>query len=939
MTDRRVLAAITGVVSDDPGPLAEETASVALPERLVFLDADDNGQLDSGEPISLTDGDGVFRFDDVGDGPHVVRLFDGTSTQTPTYPLRGEASGVTIPLSDPLQTISADAGASADAGVWTLTRDALLVSDLVSGVSEPIEFGVELRRMATLPDGRLLVVGGDETSAEAWLVDPSIREAVAVQLADHVGGESWTDVAVGDEGHGVLLMRTSEGTSVYQLDATFTESSVPEATDTGVVVPVDASVLASRSGPRSVIAWPSEGGIEAALWSNPTGTAITEPPVSIPGMTGLVAFDDASGLLVARRASGGVSVLDVDGGFAPLHEFDAATGPVALDGGRELLIAASLAAGADSATGPVRVIDLVDGETLAQFPVEFSAFGNPAGLFAADDLDSLLLVGSSGMGRVSLRAVSEHRVVVAGGESPAAIRFGVRVEGENTPPSYDSVPSWSTLEGGSLQVDAPGGLAGAVDADGNTIVLVQVGAAGQGTATVTTSGEITYVPTPGFVGTDTIPVMLHDGRAGTAVDLEITVTPAPDPITGITPSEGTVPENAAGDVIAELVVEGREDEHTFFEITTDDPRFVIEFGELRLADGVALDFEREPEVVIELTATDLVYGDSYTQEFVVLVIDVAERPQTIELANDTVTELRPGDEVGSVLVDGVAANGGVTLTVDDPRFEIVSGTLKLAGGVWVERVDQTEIQLEITAQDVGQVFQPSAATFVIEVLENATPYHNEDLPYDVNGDGAVTALDALLIVNYLNTYGPGPVGYGDPGYGYDVNSDGSVTSLDALLVVNELNRRGQDGGTTSGEGGSGEGGSGEGESVEGERLADDGPPPAEPRRMEVAPPSGNPRAADEAFRMLTLGRNTGQEPDDRSKGRSWRADPGAEFTGELAREADWYTPAERMSSTGAERGDSADEATPEPDADLAGGHVSDALGADRGEQLGPTVRL
>ena len=928
MTDRRVLAAITGAVSDEPGPLAEETSSVALPERLVFLDADDNGQLDPGEPISLTDGEGVFRFDEVGDGPYVVRLFDGTSTQTPTYPLRGEASGVTIPLSDPLQTISSDAGA------WTLTRDALLVSDLVSGVSQPIEFGVELRKMATLPDGRLLVVGGDETSAEAWLVDPSVREAVAIQLTDHVAGEAWSDVAVGGEGHGVLMMRTSEGTSVYHLDATFTETSVPEATDTGVVIPVDASVLASESGPRSVIAWPSEGGIDAALWSNPTGTAITDPPVSIPGVTGLVAFDDASGLLVARMASGGVTVLDVNGGFASLHEFDASIGPVALDGERELLITAPSASGPDSGSGPVRVIDLVDGETLARFPIELGAYGEPVELFAADDLDSLLLVGSSGMGRVSLRAVSEHRVVVASGETPAAIRFGVRVEGENTPPSYSSVPSWNTLEGVTLQVDAPDGLAGASDAEGNTVVLVQVGAAGQGTATVTTTGEISYAPNPGFVGTDTIPVMLHDGRAGTAVDLEITVTPAPDPITGISPAEGTVPENASGDVIAELVVEGREDEHTFFEITTDDPRFVIEFGELRLADGVALDYEREPEVVIELTATDLVYGDSYSQEFVVLVIDVAERPQAIELANDTVTELRPGDEVGAVLVDEIVPNGGVTLTVDDPRFEIVSGTLKLADGVWVDRVDQTEIQLEITAQDFGQVFEPSVATFVIEVLENATPYHNEELPYDVNGDGVVTALDALLIVNYLNTYGPGPVGYGDPGFGYDVNSDGSVTSLDALLVVNELNRRGQNGGTTSGEGGSGEG-----ESVEGERLADDVPSPAEPRRLELAGPSRNPGAADEALRMFTSGRPTGQEPEDRTRDWSWRADPDETVSGDLARDSGWWIPAERVSSAGAERVDSAGDATPQPDADLASGQVSGALGDDSGERLGPTVRL
>ena len=86
---------------------------------------------------------------------------------------------------------------------------------------------------------------------------------------------------------------------------------------------------------------------------------------------------------------------------------------------------------------------------------------------------------------------------------------------------------------------------------------------------------------------------------------------------------------------------------------------------------------------------------------------------------------------------------------------------------------------------------------MIEVLENETPFHNDDNPYDVDGNGTVTPLDALAIINYLNIYGPGPVGPGDPGYGYDVNGDGQVTALDALLVINILNTI-QNGGTVGG---------------------------------------------------------------------------------------------------------------------------------------------
>ena len=75
------------------------------------------------------------------------------------------------------------------------------------------------------------------------------------------------------------------------------------------------------------------------------------------------------------------------------------------------------------------------------------------------------------------------------------------------------------------------------------------------------------------------------------------------------------------------------------------------------------------------------------------------------------------------------------------------------------------------------------------MLENPTPFHNHDDPYDVDHGGDVSALDALAIINYLNSFGPGPVGQGSSGLCYDVNADGFVTALDALLVLNEMNRR------------------------------------------------------------------------------------------------------------------------------------------------------
>ena len=70
-------------------------------------------------------------------------------------------------------------------------------------------------------------------------------------------------------------------------------------------------------------------------------------------------------------------------------------------------------------------------------------------------------------------------------------------------------------------------------------------------------------------------------------------------------------------------------------------------------------------------------------------------------------------------------------------------------------------------------------------------WHNSADPLDVNDDGEISPIDALLVINFLNA-NPGdgmlPEPIAPPPF-LDVNNDGLGTALDALLVINELNRR------------------------------------------------------------------------------------------------------------------------------------------------------
>ncbi len=68
-------------------------------------------------------------------------------------------------------------------------------------------------------------------------------------------------------------------------------------------------------------------------------------------------------------------------------------------------------------------------------------------------------------------------------------------------------------------------------------------------------------------------------------------------------------------------------------------------------------------------------------------------------------------------------------------------------------------------------------------------WQNPDRATDVTGEGNVTPLDALAVINYVNAH-PGdlqvPPSNVPPPY-YDVDGNGYVTAADVLIVINELN--------------------------------------------------------------------------------------------------------------------------------------------------------
>ena len=73
LEDRRLLSTISGVVWDDlDGDGVRQAAEPELPDRTVYLDANDNDRLDDGEVTTTTDAAGGYSLADLPAGDYTV---------------------------------------------------------------------------------------------------------------------------------------------------------------------------------------------------------------------------------------------------------------------------------------------------------------------------------------------------------------------------------------------------------------------------------------------------------------------------------------------------------------------------------------------------------------------------------------------------------------------------------------------------------------------------------------------------------------------------------------------------------------------------------------------------------------------------------------------------------------------------------------------------
>jgi Ca2+-binding RTX toxin-like protein len=286
-------------------------------------------------------------------------------------------------------------------------------------------------------------------------------------------------------------------------------------------------------------------------------------------------------------------------------------------------------------------------------------------------------------------------------------------------------------------------LAEATDLDGDVITLDSVGTTANPNASVAiVNGEIVYTPETGFTGLDSFEYTISDNQGGVVTQtLNITVEEVNDAPTGITLSNSTLVENIDGAVIGDLTVADvdTDDSHTF---TVDDARFEVVNGQLKLVDGQSLDFETEPTVDVNITATDLAGESTAPITFALTVTDANDAPTGITLSNNALAENADGAIIGNLTVADVDAGDSHTFTVDDARFEIVNNQLKLVDGQSLDYETEQSININIIATDSSGI-STSQIPFALDVTDVAEVVYGTNSAETITGYGGGIGQDII----------------------------------------------------------------------------------------------------------------------------------------------------------------------------------------------------
>lgn len=198
--------------------------------------------------------------------------------------------------------------------------------------------------------------------------------------------------------------------------------------------------------------------------------------------------------------------------------------------------------------------------------------------------------------------------------------------------------------------------------------------------------------------------------------------------TGITINNTGVEENAPGAIIGTFTTQDPDSglfndfaQHIY---SVDDDRFEVVDDILRLKDGVQLNFEFESQITLNVTTIDRDgAGLSFTKQFTINVVDIADGPVNIDLSPSQVVEEQSGILIGTLTTLDPDQVGGHTYEIipgfDSDLVTLVGNQLFLTTAVSFEDRDQIQVTIRTTDLD-GQTIEQTRLIDIVDINEAPT---------------------------------------------------------------------------------------------------------------------------------------------------------------------------------------------------------------------------
>ncbi len=841
---RRLLAGLNVLVfTDQDGSRSLSPGSdVPAASRLVYVDLNRDFQFGDGEPLAISGEDGIARFPNLAPGDYLIGLAGNNTAQVLTTSVVPDLSArrVASAPGSPLTTLIASPDL---AHAWSATAGGVLI---------PVGTEDSDRPVLNL-SGRLIgAASGSSAEGAAWvLVDQGQAQPALYRLDYATGSARMTELqsvsgnqrisGIVQAGDTVLVQLTNgQDSSVapLQVGRTGVTLGQPVAIPTGTLVGSPVTNRVAVLSNRAELFASNQVAPARVSIVQLRGTTASIESIDSDQPLGSLSFSADGQLLFAAQQSGGLKVFTTAGGLKAAAQLAEAAGPVSA--GRDGRFVTANASKPD---------ELIVWDTRSWTPAGRVALpagqGNLVSL-AVDTFGERVLLATGGAALMAhLANPAPQSIVVGNGTSEATL--GVRlVDRPASLPSRIEI-SRSTDEDMPLSLELS--RESAIRALGAGLIFAPSTGASQGTLLVTPLGRLTYRPQANANGTDGATLRVFDGIGSSTLVITLDVRPVNDPPSSFTVDTAEIDEAAEAGAVAGVATVFDVDKDARYEITTSDSRFVVVAGQVTLAEGSVLDFETEPTIELEITATDL---DNpafvITRRVTVPVLDSNDGPTAVELSDSTVVENTEKDVVGNVVVSDQDQHGEYTYSVSDDRFEFDAGQLRLRSGVILDYETEPVIALTITATDwsVTHGSKSVSSDVTVHVLDSndapsrlnvstnelrsgevgaivgrvdvidqdAADEHKfwvSDERFEVDGnvlrlrEGQSVSRDQETLVTMmltvsdkagavlsetvtLNVVNDAP--FQNPHNPFDVDNDGSVFPRDALILVNQLNQRG-----------------------------------------------------------------------------------------------------------------------------------------------------